>query len=50
MFRQFKLWYEMNLFSLQDEKNGVITGWITKDEFKTITGQDYDTVTELQPA
>lgn len=42
MFQQFKDWYEMGLFTVQDERNGVLTGWITKDEYKQITGQDYD--------
>ena len=42
MFQQFKDWYEMGLFTVQDEKNGVLTGWITKDQYKQITGQDYN--------
>ncbi|MEE6637941.1 XkdX family protein [Limosilactobacillus pontis] len=27
-----------------------VGSWITKDEYKQITGQDYDAVTETQPA
>lgn len=42
MFQQFKDWYAMGLFTIQDERNGVLTGWITKEDYKTITGQDYD--------
>lgn len=48
MFQQFKDWYEMGLFTVQDERNGVLTGWITKDEYKQITGQNYDTVAQTQ--
>lgn len=47
MFQQFKDWYEMGLFTVQDERNGVLTDWITKDEYKQITGEDYDS--EAQP-
>lgn len=50
MFNQFLTWYQMKLFTIQDEKNGVKTGWITKDEYKQITGQDYDAVAKTQPA
>lgn len=46
MLEQFKSWYEMGLFTIQDEKNGVLTDWITKDEYKLVTGQDYDTNVE----
>ena len=47
MFQQFKDWYEMGLFTAQDERNGVLTGWITKDEHKQITGQDYNVETTI---
>ncbi|WP_457801794.1 XkdX family protein [Limosilactobacillus reuteri] len=50
MFQQFKDWYEIGLFTIQDERNGVLTDLITKDEYKEITGQDYDTVAQAQPA
>lgn len=29
-------------WSLQKVKNAVVQGWITADEFKEITGEDYD--------
>lgn len=49
-------WYEIikNIYNAGGYPNGiklfVNVGWITKDEYKQITGQDYDTETETQPA
>ncbi|WP_082611419.1 XkdX family protein [Limosilactobacillus ingluviei] len=41
MLDLFKLWFELKLFTVQDERNAVLTGLITQDDFKTITGLDY---------
>ena len=52
MFQQFKDWYEMfslvqqsyqaGWYTLDNVKTFVLANMITKDEYKTITGQDYD--------
>ncbi|WP_418887517.1 XkdX family protein [Limosilactobacillus reuteri] len=35
---------------IDNVKTFVMANMITKDEYKQITGQDYDTATEPQPA
>lgn len=42
--------YNAGWYTLDNVKTFVIAGMITKEEYKQITGQDYDTVTEPQPA
>lgn len=40
-FEMVKDFYDRRLWNLTRVKNAVIKGWITEDEFKTITGQQY---------
>lgn len=42
--------YNAGWYTLDNVKTFVIAGMITKEEYKQITGQDYDTATEPQPA
>jgi len=41
-FERIKLYYEMGLWDIERVKNAVIKGKITAEQFKEITGQDYD--------
>ena len=40
-YEQVKRYYDTGLWDITKVKNAVVKGWITADEFKTITGQDY---------
>lgn len=42
--------YNAGWYTLDNVKTFVIAGMITKEEYKQITGQDYDAVAETQPA
>ena len=37
-----KRYYDGGLWSLERVKNAVVKGWITSDEYKAITGFDYE--------
>lgn len=37
-----KRYYDGGLWSLERVKNAVVKGWITSDEYKEITGFDYE--------
>jgi uncharacterized XkdX family phage protein len=37
-----KKYYDGGLWSLERVKNAVVKGWITSDEYKEITGFDYE--------
>lgn len=39
-----------NIYSWGMDIKAYVGSWITKDEYKEITGQDYDTAIEPQPA
>ena len=36
-----KEYYDNGLWNLTRVKNAVVKGWITEEEFKIITGEDY---------
>ena len=40
-FETVKKWYRMGLWSADRVKNAVVKGWITSDEYKSITGEAY---------
>ena len=40
-FDKVKKYFDRGLWSLAMVRNAVIKGWITAEEFKTITGEDY---------
>lgn len=42
MYRVVKRYYDMKLFPLEQVKKAVLVKWITADEYKTITGLDYE--------
>lgn len=41
-YAKVKKWYELGMWNLDVVKSAVKKGWITKDEFKEITGEEYD--------
>ena len=41
MYSIFAMYYPMNLFTLDQCKDAVYVGWLTTNQFKEITGQDY---------
>jgi len=41
-FEKVKFYYERGLWDIERVKNAVIKGKITAEQFKEITGQDYD--------
>ena len=40
-YEKVKYYYDNGLWNLAMVKNAVVKGWITAEEFKEITGQDY---------
>lgn len=41
-FEKIKLYYETGLWDINRVKDAVVKGKITAEQFKEITGQDYD--------
>ena len=41
-FERIKLYYETGLWDINRVKDAVVKGKITAEQFKEITGQDYD--------
>ena len=41
-YSKVKKWFDMGMWGIEVVKNAVKKGWITKDEFKEITGEEYD--------
>ena len=41
-FNKVKNYFDRGLWSLAMVRNAVVKGWITAEEFKTITGEDYE--------
>ena len=42
MFEKVKNYYDKGLWKIGAVRNAVKKGWITADEFKEITGEDYE--------
>ena len=42
-FKTVKNFYDRGLWSQERVRNAVIKSWITADEYKEITGEDYTT-------
>lgn len=40
-FEKVMMYYENGYWTLEMVRNAVIKNWITEDQFKEITGQDY---------
>ena len=41
-FEKVKAYYDNGLWSISRVKQAVVKGWITADEYKEITGEDYE--------
>lgn len=41
-FERVKAYYDTGLWSKAKVKNAVVHGWITEEEYKEITGEDYE--------
>ena len=41
MFEKVKKYYDKGLWKIQAVRNAVVKGWITAEEYKEITGEDY---------
>lgn len=46
MYRIVERYYNMGLFPLEKVKQSVTVKWITKEEYKEITSQDYEPLAE----
>ena len=42
-FKKVKGYYDSGLWSIERVRNAVVKGWITAQEYKTITGEVYNT-------
>lgn len=40
-YEKVKSFYDNGLWNMERVKNAVVKGWITAEEFKAITGQNY---------
>ena len=41
-FEKVKYYYDHGLWSIDRVRNAVVKGWITAEQFKEITGDDYE--------
>lgn len=41
-YARVKKWYDLGMWNLEAVKNAVKRGWITAEEYKEITGENYD--------
>lgn len=41
-FKKVKGYYDSGLWSVIRVRNAVVKGWITAEEYKIITGEDYE--------
>jgi len=42
-FKKVKMYYDSGLWSIERVRNAVVKGWITAEEYKIITDEEYDT-------
>ena len=40
-FATVKKYYDLGVWTKEQVKNGVAKGWLTPEEFKVVTGEDY---------
>ena len=40
-FNKVKFYYDSGMWNIVMVRNAVVKAWITAEEFKTITGEDY---------
>lgn len=41
-YNKVKKWYDMGMWGIEAVQNAVKKGWITKEEYREITGDGYD--------
>lgn len=41
-YNNVKKWYKLGMWDISKVSNAVKKNWITEEEFKEITGQDYE--------
>lgn len=41
-YEKVKSYYKTGLWSIERVHNAVVKNWITEEEYKLITGEDYD--------
>lgn len=41
-FKKVKGYYDSELWSIERVRNAVVKGWITAEEYKIITGENYE--------
>ncbi|MBQ7548063.1 MAG: XkdX family protein [Clostridia bacterium] len=41
-FEKVKYYYDHGFWSIDRVRNAVVKGWITAEQFKEITGEDYE--------
>ncbi len=41
-FKKVKMYFDSGLWSIERVRNAVVKGWITAQEYKIITGEEYD--------
>ena len=41
-FKKVKGYYDSGLWNLERVRNAVVKGWITAEEYKIITGEEYE--------
>ena len=41
-FKKVKSYFDSGLWSIERVRNAVLKGWITAEEFKAITGEEYE--------
>ena len=41
-FKKIKGYFDSGLWSVERVRNAVLKGWITAEEYKIITGEDYE--------
>lgn len=42
MFEKIKYWYASGMWDIEKVRNAVVKGKITAEQFKEITGEDYE--------
>ena len=42
-FKKVKGYFDSGLWSIERVRNAVVKGWITAEEYKIITGEEYNT-------
>lgn len=49
-YEKVKFYYRNGYWTLKMTRNAVVKKWITAEQFKEITGRDYEETTNTKPA